>query len=765
MRALRWVFVVAALLLLFAARPSRAQNVTAQSVTTQQLVLAPQSPITITGLQASPSVQGSTSYWYWVVAHVGSDVSAPQGPAVITNGPASLGGFAVNAISWNPVAGASSYDVLRTTSSTAPAGACNCAVIIGAAQFSATDSSNSLLSYTVSTSPDQVSAVCTNTNSCAGIITGVTVGAPNQQDIYLSPNCGLSPALGNCFQIHDDVIFQTGCTWLSASPIVNCAAGTFHSTAVDAGKDFGGYETCQTNAGPGVHPGYRLDFAAGTTILTVNSTSQAIVSNNSTNAETGTGCVLYGTPDDTGFAAAKAFWLAAPQCFSINLPSGIWALKDPHNFFGSNSQLGEPAACFQSGVSVGEGAGASYAITGTNPSTSIMWLPPDFVSANCNSQSEYGNACFWNSNGLWRNFQVTTGGLSTFGFAANHALFASAGQINGVTNSNVFAFFDNFYCVNVAPSDSKLIGFSTGLWWTEQRFVYADGCGGVSLQNLNANAPMKALDSKYENNCCGAAQYGGATAGTFVSMGGNQFWDGPLYGAGQPVLAGNVRLANGDAIFENGATSAKCWGGNGLFIVNSAANDVTCNEPTGMQAAAVGDSIVLYGWSYSGTGTGIVVSATGVTIALKDSSAKSITDGGSSAPTILDRGNNVLGPIPADAKVFGSLSVTGTSQVAGNIALTSGWSTSTVGTVSGASQQMQWTVTVAGTPAANPVITVTFPTAFLQAPLCQYQQEGGTFGVVTNPSITTTATAATLTFAGTPVAAQTYKMTLFCSNP
>lgn len=593
-------------------------------------------------------------------------------------------------------------------------------------------------------------------------ISGVTVGAPNQQDIYLSPNCGLSPALGNCFQIHDDVVFQTGCTWLSASPIVNCAAGTFHSTAVDAGKDFGGYQTCQTNAGPGVTPGYRLDFAAGTTVLTVNSTSQAVVSNNSTNAETGTGCVLYGTPDDTGFAAAKAFWLAAQQCFSINLPSGIWALKDPHNFFGSNSQFGEPAACFQSGASVGEGAGASYAITGTNPSTSIMWLPPDFVSANCNSQSEYGNACFWNSNGLWRNFQVTTGGLATFGFAAQHALFASAGQVNGVTNSNQFAFFDNFYCVNVAPQDSKLIGFSTGLWWTEHRFVYADGCGGVGMQDLNFLAPYYALDSKYEDNCCGAV-----VNANFNSLGGNQFWDGPQYAANQAVLIGNVTLTTGDAIIRNGATSAKCWGGNGVFVVNSPGARVACSEPQGFQTSATNDALVLYGFVYSGaSATGINVINTGVRIFLLNANVKSITDGGSQAPNIFDNGVNTLPTtIPADAKVFGSLSVTGTAQTAAKIALTSGWSTSTVGSVSGASLISQWTVTVAGTPAANPVITVTFPTAFLQAPLCQYQQEGGTFGVVTNPTITTTATAATLTFAGTPVAAQTYNMTLSCSNP
>jgi hypothetical protein len=104
----------------------------------------------------------------------------------------------------------------------------------------------------------------------------------------------------------------------------------------------------------------------------------------------------------------------------------------------------------------------------------------------------------------------------------------------------------------------------------------------------------------------------------------------------------------------------------------------------------------------------------------------------------------------------------GVAQTGANIALTSGWSTSTVGTVSGFSQFERWIVTVAGTPAASPVITVTFPTAFPTAPICQYEQEGGTFGVVTNPAITSTTTTATITFSGTPVAAQTYTMSLIC---
>lgn len=580
--------------------------------------------------------------------------------------------------------------------------------------------------------------------------------------IVIAKDCSLYASSAACFKANMNWFQQNGCSWSSASAAITCPAGTFASSMV--GEDFGGYHTCQTNATL-----YRSDFASGTTISSFTDSAHVTVSNNSTNGETGTsstGCVMAATPDDAAILAARSYWIASPVCLNIFISDGGLGLKDPHSWFGSSGTgtLGEPVACANSGIFVGEGAGASYTLSGAGPSTTIIWLPPDFVSANCNSQSSYGNACFWNSNGLWRDFQVTTGGIGTFSFGTQHALFASAGQVNGTTSTNQFAFFENFYCVNVAPSDSNLIGFSTGLWWTEHRFVYADGCGGVSLQNLNSTAPMKALDSKYEDNCCGAAQYGGATAGSFVSMGGNQFWDGPLYSAGQPVLTGNISLTTGDAIVKNGATSAKCWGGNGQLRVISGSEQVTCNEPTGFQTASTVDLIQLNGFCYTGTGTGINVLNTGVAIVAQSSCLKSIS-AGTNNPRIFDFGANDNPTISGTVSVFGSATITGTSQVAGNIALTSGWSTSTVGTVSGASQRMQWTVTVAGTPAANPVITVTFPNAFFQAPLCQYQQEGGTFGVVTNPTITETATTATLTFAGTPVAAQTYVMNLACSNP
>lgn len=172
--------VFAAWLMLIAAASAFAQTPSA-NVNTQQLTLLPQVPITVNGISGSSSVQGSTTYFYWIVAHVGGEVSAPQGPAVIANGSATLSGSSFNTIQWNQSSGATSYDVLRSSSSATPTGTCNCAVITGTGKLSALDQSNSLLSYSVLTSADQVSLICLNTTGCSTgtpcSITGITAGS------------------------------------------------------------------------------------------------------------------------------------------------------------------------------------------------------------------------------------------------------------------------------------------------------------------------------------------------------------------------------------------------------------------------------------------------------------------------------------------------------------------------------------------------------------------------------------------------------------
>jgi hypothetical protein len=118
----------------------------------------------------------------------------------------------------------------------------------------------------------------------------------------------------------------------------------------------------------------------------------------------------------------------------------------------------------------------------------------------------------------------------------------------------------------------------------------------------------------------------------------------------------------------------------------------------------------------------------------------------------------------AAGTLFGSLSATGNALVIGNVVLTSGWGTSTVTSASGDSHRMRFTITVAGTPAAGPVVTVTFPTAypFIAPASCGIQQVGGTF-TLTNPAVgIPTTTTVAITFTGTPVAAQVYTYDLSC---
>src|SRR5579863_4441586 len=101
-----------------------------------------------------PSVSGTPGtavYYYWLVTESLAGNSAPSGPFAIYNAPNTLSGSNFVFVGWNPVPGAISYDVLRTTTTSTPGGACNCAVVVGTSSTTANDQSNALNSYTVAT--------------------------------------------------------------------------------------------------------------------------------------------------------------------------------------------------------------------------------------------------------------------------------------------------------------------------------------------------------------------------------------------------------------------------------------------------------------------------------------------------------------------------------------------------------------------------------------------------------------------------------------
>jgi hypothetical protein len=126
----------------------------AQQPVTTPLVTLPLSvgvpyPPTPGGPPSVVGAGGSATYYYWLVSEFSVGNSSLSGPYAVYDAPNTLTSGNYVGLSWNPVPGASSYDVLRTTSTNAPGGACNCAVVVGTSSTSANDQSNSLNSYTV----------------------------------------------------------------------------------------------------------------------------------------------------------------------------------------------------------------------------------------------------------------------------------------------------------------------------------------------------------------------------------------------------------------------------------------------------------------------------------------------------------------------------------------------------------------------------------------------------------------------------------------
>jgi hypothetical protein len=120
--------------------------------------------------------------------------------------------------------------------------------------------------------------------------------------------------------------------------------------------------------------------------------------------------------------------------------------------------------------------------------------------------------------------------------------------------------------------------------------------------------------------------------------------------------------------------------------------------------------------------------------------------------------------------IYGSCSITGTNIAASNLVLSAGWGTTAAWTnLSGTTQQTNGLITASGTgQAANPTITYTFPTPFIQAPIaCFALQVGGTQSAVANPFTPSalTKTGVVFTYNGTPGAGNTLQVVVQCWNP
>lgn len=180
-----WFFSI--LLLAALGVPALAQS---SNVSAQQFTVTPSSPVPVVSqVNISPSMPGTASYDYWIVTHLGGGVSAPAGPFAVNNAPATLSATAYNALNWTAISAGASYDVLRTTSTVIPSGACGCAVATGLTQASISDISSSLSAYTVQETTGSFSLSSGTLSGLPAIITSFG----NSQLTYIKSDGTLGP--------------------------------------------------------------------------------------------------------------------------------------------------------------------------------------------------------------------------------------------------------------------------------------------------------------------------------------------------------------------------------------------------------------------------------------------------------------------------------------------------------------------------------------------------------------------------------------------
>ena len=75
------------------------------------------------------------------------------GPSLARNAPDNFNGSNFVTIVWGGLAGVSTYDVLRTTTSNFPSGQCTCAIATGLTATSFVNNTNTITNYTIASAP------------------------------------------------------------------------------------------------------------------------------------------------------------------------------------------------------------------------------------------------------------------------------------------------------------------------------------------------------------------------------------------------------------------------------------------------------------------------------------------------------------------------------------------------------------------------------------------------------------------------------------
>ncbi len=480
------------------------------------------------------------------------------------------------------------------------------------------------------------------------------------------------------------------------------------------------------------------------TISSVDSDSQITVSTTA-NASLNPAFLAWGT-DETA-ALATAWNLAVASCSVLSLPGINPEGTGPAVIMVSAGGLSADVnSCRPTG-----GSRQGLTIRGQSPSGSYIMPVPSFNPATCTYGS--GNACFLGiHNGLTaENFTIFGGGngLPGSGFNTKQGveialldnsylrnlqfLFWGAGAGANGLSVGVQITGGNIVLSNVSEDAFGQTGFKQikgadlGPVMASQVHAWDNAYHNLWVANDGDN-PWISLGSFYggpagQTNSCDVVVSNTTTAAVYYAIGdhiglpdsSNAAFAGLCLG--RVLTSAGTSFGTGKAFFSNGLIGG-AFSGNYAIVMNNLAGNVLHLSGTTVS-------------NYIASSSGLIFIAAG--------------------DVLFDDGGNTFGPITggvlinSSGTVFGSGSITGTALATGGVALTQGWGTSTISSVGAGSDAHRGSFTISVVSASqNPVVTVTLPTTYLQAPYCQVYWAG-------QVSIgTTTTTTAAFTFNGTP---------------
>lgn len=593
-------------------------------------------------------------------------------------------------------------------------------------------------------------------NGTSWVWIGASGGAPIMA-YYYGPQC---PPGYKCYYTPADTKYDNTCTWTGTT--ITCTDSPFTSTAVDSGKQVGGWNTCETDLAPNGYGGAITTSTTPVTITAVTDANHATISTTAANVQASAGCLVFGHADDSYAVTLETAYAAdTTQCPKIMLAAANYLWNQPH----FNTQ---PVGCSALPELFNSTYGnvvypAGYDLEGRGPGNTVIHLgvpfPMGASKTTVNSLTGYFAIPVM---GTWRDFQMTGDGQAACNVpAASNIILATIDKMRDMLFTN-FCFTQGQGIVGIYANTLNL--FDT---------VNNSGFGDVGVATAGAwNQGIRlGIENSPTNNLI---NYGG-TSGAAGSWGFNCILC-VFGGAVQlPTTTENGVVANNGVMYLKNTYIQNCPI-TGIAQTNAARLFYT---PSASISYTYFDNVIFRNINPgSNTGTSSIYCGSGPcvnyfknTYLTHGSAGNSMADGYAGSIQY-DQGGNFLdatGWTTIHGQVIGeanSSNVTLNSSSA--ITLSANWGTSPTKTAfTGGDFPTQFTITNgSGSTGASPTIAYVFPNPLPFAPYyCTATQQGGTNATGTFTSSALSATGVTFTFSLTPTASDTEIVSIICATP